>query len=95
MEDLRAARSAYERALAVDEKIFGTYHTNVARDLNNLGGVLYALEDIPAAKLAYERAVDVCMKVYGPDHANTRTVEKNLAALTKSRNWANRILGRE
>jgi hypothetical protein len=37
--DLAGARAAYERALRIDEAVFGPEHPNVAIRVNNLGGV--------------------------------------------------------
>ncbi|MFC2108097.1 tetratricopeptide repeat protein [Candidatus Bipolaricaulota bacterium] len=74
------AKAAYERALEIDEKVYGPDHPKVARDVNNLGGVLQALGQHAEAKAAYERALEIAEKVYGPDHPSTRLVRDNLKA---------------
>jgi len=52
----------------IDEKAFGPDHPEVARDVNNLGGVYHALGDLPAARTAFERALAIDEKAFGPDH---------------------------
>ncbi|HII06093.1 MAG TPA: TIR domain-containing protein, partial [Methanotrichaceae archaeon] len=43
------AKSAFERALEIDEKVYGPDHPNVATMVNNLGEVLRALGDLAGA----------------------------------------------
>ena len=38
--DLPAARAYLERALAIDERVYGPDHPEVATDVNNLGNLL-------------------------------------------------------
>ena len=80
--DLSAARAAFERALAIDEKTFGKDHPDVATDVNNLAGVYYALGDLPAARANYERALNI-MEEYAPNNPNTKTARENLAQVVK------------
>ena len=71
----------FERALRIDKAAFNPHHSNVARDVNNLGLVFKALGDLEAAKLHFERALRIFEKQLGPDHPSTRTVRDNLQAL--------------
>jgi tetratricopeptide (TPR) repeat protein len=73
-----AARAAYERALAIDEKAFGPDHPQVAIFVNNLGLVYQALGDLPAARAAFERALAIDEKAFGPDHPNVARDVNNL-----------------
>lgn len=75
------ARAAYERALRIDETVYGPEHPEVARDVNNLGSVLQDLGDHAGAKAAFERALRIDERFLGPDHPNTRIVRGNLEAL--------------
>ena len=79
--DFTTARAAYQRALMIDEKAFGPDHPSVARDVNNLGGVLKDLGDPDGARKALQRALAIFEKVLGADHQHTQTVRSNLAAL--------------
>ena len=48
--NLLEAKRLYERALTIDENVYGPYHPNVAIDVNNLGSVLKDLGDLQGAK---------------------------------------------
>ncbi len=63
MAEYPAARAAYERALAIDEKVLGPDHPNVATLVNNLGRVLQDLGDLPGARAAFERALAIVESV--------------------------------
>jgi len=76
--DYAGARESLERALAIDERVYGPDHPNVARDVNNLGMVLKDLGDLADAQEAYERALAIDERVYGPDHPNVATDVNNL-----------------
>jgi tetratricopeptide (TPR) repeat protein len=81
--DYTGARAAYERALAIDEAVFGPDHPNVATDVNNLGGVLKALADYAGARAAYERALAIFKEFLPPDHPNIRFVAGHLQILNQ------------
>ena len=57
--DLASARAALERALAIDEAVYGPEHPEVATAVNNLGGVLYAQGDLAGARASFERALAI------------------------------------
>jgi tetratricopeptide (TPR) repeat protein len=73
-----AARAAYERALAIDEKSFGADHPNIAIHINNLGIVYKYMGNFPAARAAYERALAIDEKSFGADHPNVAICVNNL-----------------
>jgi len=77
------AKAAYERALVIDEAVFGPDHPKVATDVNNLGLVLKALGDHAGAKAAYERALVIDEAVFGPDHPNVAIRVNNLGLVLK------------
>ncbi|MEP7135330.1 MAG: toll/interleukin-1 receptor domain-containing protein [Chloroflexota bacterium] len=76
--DLPGARTAFERALKIDEAIFGTDHPNVATDVNNLGMVLQDLGDLPGARAAFERALKIDEATFGTNHPNVAIRVNNL-----------------
>jgi len=47
--DLAGARAALERALGIDERVYGPDHPKVATSVNNLGSVLQDLGDLAGA----------------------------------------------
>jgi len=70
-----------ERALAIDEAVYGPDHPMVARDVNNLGGVLQDLGDLGGARAAFERALTIDEAVYGPDHPNVAIRVNNIGSV--------------
>ena len=75
------AKSLYERALNIDEKVYGYEHPNVARDLSNLAGFYYAMGKLEKAKPFYKRALNIDEKVYGHQHPDVAKDLGNLAGL--------------
>ncbi len=62
------ANDLLERALQIDELVYGPDQPTVARDLSNLGLVLQDLGDLAGALSHYERALRIDESVYGPNH---------------------------
>jgi len=82
--DLAGARAAFERALAIDERVFGPDHPNVAIRVNNLGSVLRELGDLAGARAAGERALRIFERFLPPEHSYIRTVRGNLEGLDRA-----------
>jgi tetratricopeptide (TPR) repeat protein len=78
------AKSAYERALRIDEAVHGPEHPNVAIRVNNLGTVLQNLGDLAGAKAAYERALRIDEAAYGPDHPAVAADTNNLGGVLRA-----------
>jgi hypothetical protein len=76
--ELRRARSYYERALAIDEKVYGPDHPEVATGANNIGGILFAQGDLPGALQCGQRAQRIHEKFFGPDHPDTKRSANNV-----------------
>ena len=57
--DYAAAEPLYWRALAIDEKVLGSEHSDVATDLNNLAGLLWAKGNYARAEPLYRRALAI------------------------------------
>ncbi|MBI5079961.1 MAG: tetratricopeptide repeat-containing protein [Chloroflexi bacterium] len=76
-----AARAAFERALAIDEKTFGADHPNVARAVNNLGMVYKDIGNLPAARSTFERAIAIGEKSFGVEHPQVATYVNNLGSV--------------
>lgn len=70
--------------MKIDEAAFGSEHSNVATDLNNLGLVLKTLGDMAGARIAYERALKIDEVVHGPDHPDVATTLNNLGLVLKA-----------
>ncbi|MCK5272017.1 MAG: tetratricopeptide repeat protein, partial [Sedimentisphaerales bacterium] len=65
---------------------FGADHPDVARDLNNLAGLLLATNRLKEAEPLMERVVTIFEKAYGEKHPNIATSLNNLAQLLKATN---------
>ena len=79
--DYAGARECYGRALAIDERVFGPDHPEVATDVNNLGSVLHDLGDLEGARAAYGRALAIDERVFGPDHPTVALRVNNLGSV--------------
>ena len=79
--DYSAARPMYERALAIDEKVYGANHPEVATNLNNLALLLYDLQDFAHAQRLMQRALAILEQTLPPNHPNIQTVRRGLAAI--------------
>jgi tetratricopeptide (TPR) repeat protein len=75
------AKAAFERALAIDEAVFGPDHPKVATRVNNLGLVLRDLGDLAGARAAFERALAIWEKQLGPEHPNVALAVNNLGSV--------------
>ena len=81
LDELASARKTHERALAIEEKVYGPESAKVACSLNNLGNVLYRLDDLVSARKSYERALVINEKIYGPYSGEVAQSLNNLAAV--------------
>jgi tetratricopeptide (TPR) repeat protein len=82
--DYSGAREASERALAIDERVYGPDHPEVATSVNNLGSVLRDLGDLAGARVAFERALAIDERAYGPDHPNVARDVNNLGGVLRA-----------
>jgi tetratricopeptide (TPR) repeat protein len=81
--EYKRAKKLYERALKIDEKVYGPDHPTVATMANNLGGVLNDLGELQEARKLYERALKIRREKLGEDHPATKRSAKNLNAIDK------------
>jgi tetratricopeptide (TPR) repeat protein len=85
--DLASARTLYERALAIREKVLGPQHPATATSLNNLALLLQEQGDLAGARELYERALSIYENAlgrdneFGPEHPDTNLTRANLASV--------------
>lgn len=60
-------RAAQQRALAIEEAVFGSDHPEVARTLGNLGNVQRKLGEFEVARATLQRALAIFEAAYGSD----------------------------
>ena len=81
MNRLSEAEPLYRRALAIDEKNFGSAQPTVARVLSNLAELLRAANRFSEAEPLYRRALAIDENNSGLDHPNVARDLNNLALL--------------
>ena len=62
------SKSLNERALAMDEQLFGDRNPNVAQDLTNLADIQYQWGQVGVAEVLQRRALGIMQAWYGPNH---------------------------
>jgi serine/threonine-protein kinase len=65
------SKSLNERALQMDEQLFGDRNPNVAQDLTNLADIQYQWGHYAEAERLQRKAVDIMKAWYGKDHPET------------------------
>ena len=83
--DLDGALSYSQRALKIDEKVYGPDHPQVANDANNIGQILRAKGDLDGALSYTQRALKIDEKVYGPDHPKVAIYANNIGGILKDK----------
>src|SRR3989442_8199182 len=73
-----------QRALAIQEKILGPEHPDVAASLDNLAGLYRDQGKYAEAEPLYRRALAIIEKALGPEHPDVATSLNNLAGLYHS-----------
>ena len=79
--ELDQAKDYFERALAIDEKVYGPEHPDVARDANNIGQILKAQGDLEGALGWTKRALTISEKVYRPEHPTVAIHANNIGQI--------------
>jgi tetratricopeptide (TPR) repeat protein len=79
--DYAGARTYFERALAISEKVLGSDHPDTAGNFNNLGVILQALGDYTGARSYLEQALAIWEQVLGSEHPDTARSLNNLGFL--------------
>jgi tetratricopeptide (TPR) repeat protein len=70
----------FEKALAIDLKVYGDQHPKVAIRYNNLGAAWYSLGEYQKAIDYYEKALAIDLKVYGDQHPMVAIRYNNLGS---------------
>jgi Tfp pilus assembly protein PilF len=78
-DDPEQARSLYERALSIRERLLGAEHPDCAIALNNLAGIEYAQGHLERSGTLFGRALEIRESAFGPDHPDVASTLGNLA----------------
>ncbi len=68
------------------QRLFKEDHPDVARGLNNLGGLYSSQGRYSEAEPLYKDALEILIKTVGEDHPNTKTCRGNLIRFSKTVN---------
>lgn len=79
--DLAGAQRQTERALQIDEKVFGPDHPKVANRASNLGQILMDRGDLAGARRQMERALRIFQNTYGLEDPRTINAQKAFKSL--------------
>jgi tetratricopeptide (TPR) repeat protein len=75
------AEALYQRALAINELLYGPEHAEVALILHNMGLLCHVKGDYEKAESLYKRALAIREKVYGLEDISVGTTLNTLAGL--------------
>jgi tetratricopeptide (TPR) repeat protein len=78
------AEPLYKRSLAIQEKVLGPNHPNVATSLNNLAELYHTQGRYADAEPLYKRSLAIREKVLGPNHPTVATSLNDLAELYRA-----------
>jgi tetratricopeptide (TPR) repeat protein len=81
---LQEAKSDFEHALKIGEKVYGPDHPTVSIIANNIGVILTEQGDLAEALEYSRRALQIDEKVYGPDHPNVAIRASNIGVILKA-----------
>lgn len=97
--DLDGAQRCIERALIIDERLYGPDAGRVAIRLSNLGAILRARGNLKDAKRCTERALRINERVYGAEHPfiaicanNLGSILRNMGELDEAQRYLKRAL---
>ena len=83
--DLEGALKYEQRALSIDEKVYGPEHPTVAIFANNIGQILQDKGDLEGALQYEQRALSMDEKVYGPEHPTVAIRANNIGTILKDK----------
>lgn len=72
------------KALAIHEKVLGTYHPDTASTYNHIAFVYSSQGDYPTALEWFHKSLDIREKVLGTDHPDTKLVCQNIEYISSS-----------
>ncbi len=73
--------------MAIDEKVLGPEHPNLASTRNNLAALYYIQDRYEEAEPLYKRSLHIAQKAFGSGHPNVVTIQENIASFYQS--WGN------
>ncbi|KAL9958275.1 hypothetical protein ACROYT_G035271 [Oculina patagonica] len=84
ISDLPQAKELFYKALAIQKKIFGEDHADVATSYNDLGAVYTDIGEYNQAKEFHAKALAIRKKIFGEEHAHVATSYSNLGEVHRN-----------
>jgi CHAT domain-containing protein/Flp pilus assembly protein TadD len=81
LADYKQTLELHQRAKAINEKVFGTEHPQIAYSLNNLAGTYLVQGNYPEALKLYQEALKINKKAFNDEHPLVAQSLQNLANL--------------
>ena len=78
------AEPLFRRALEIEEKVLGSYHSDVADCFNNLAGLYRNQGKYAEAEPLYKGVLEIREKILGPEHPDVAQSLDNLAGLYRN-----------
>lgn len=91
--DLDAALTYAQRALQIDEAVYGVNHHKVARDASNIGGILREKGNLDTALSYAKRALQIDQKLYGLNDFTVAVDANNIGAILNAKGDLDGALG--
>ena len=79
--DYKKALEYNKKALAINERVFGKEHPEIAKTFNNMGGVFHAQGDYDMALKYFGKALSIKEEALGPEHSSTAVTHNNIASV--------------
>ena len=89
-ERIDEAADVLRQALAIQERVYGPDHPQVASTLNEIGSVALCGKRLDDAEAAYRRMLDIYRKVYGDNHYLIAVAMSNLSTVAMRRGTSQR-----
>jgi tetratricopeptide (TPR) repeat protein len=83
--DVDGAMEYTQRALQINQKVYGPDHPTVSIDANNIGSILMAKGDLDGALEYTQRALKIDENVYGSDHPIVALCANNIGEILKAK----------
>ena len=84
ISDLPQAKELFYNALAIQKRIFGEDHADVATSYNELGAVYTDIGEYIQARELHAKALTIRKKIFGEEHAHVATSYSNLGEVYRN-----------
>ena len=76
--EYQKAKELYEKAIRINERVFGEEHSNTVISYNNLAGVYAAQGECKRALIFYRKSYNILLLKFGQNHPDTQIVYESM-----------------